>query len=51
MWPNGIALLGEAWPNVSRPLLSGIMGTAANVGILLFALLTINVRVVTGEDW
>ena len=51
MWPNGIALLGEAWPNVSRPLLSGIMGTAANVGILLFALLTINARVVTGEDW
>lgn len=50
MWPNGIALLSEAWPNVSRPLLAGVMGTAANVGILCFALLT-TARYVTPDDW
>lgn len=47
MWPNGIALLSEAWADVSRPLLAGIMGTAANVGILVFALITILGRGVT----
>jgi MFS transporter, SHS family, sialic acid transporter len=41
MWPNGIALIAEAWPNVSRPILAGVMGTSANVGILLFAILTL----------
>ncbi len=51
MWPNGIALLSEAWGNVSRPILAGIMGTAANVGILVFALVTVLRFEVTGEDW
>jgi MFS family permease len=50
MWPNGIALIAEAWPNVSRPILAGVMGTAANVGILCFAVVT-TFRYVTGEDW
>jgi MFS family permease len=50
MWPNGIALLSEAWPNVSRPILSGAMGTAANVGILIFALSTIKFSV-SAVDW
>jgi MFS family permease len=45
MWPNGIALIVEAWPNVSRPILAGIMGTSANVGILLFAILTLTFQV------
>lgn len=51
MWPNGIALLAEAWSGVSRPILSGIMGTAANVGILIFALITVLHKEVTLEDW
>lgn len=51
MWPNGIALLSEAWSSVSRPILSGIMGTAANVGILCFALLTVLKYQVSVEDW
>ena len=51
MWPNGIALLSEAWGKVSRPILSGIMGTAANVGILCFALVTVLKFQVTLEDW
>ena len=50
MWPNGIALLSEAWSNVGRPILAGVMGTAANVGILFFAIAT-TYRFVTAEDW
>ena len=50
MWPNGIALLSEAWPRVSRPILAGAMGTAANVGILFFALSTIKFTV-SADDW
>ena len=45
MWPNGIALIAEAWPNVSRPILAGIMGTSANIGILLFGVLTLSYHV------
>jgi len=33
MWPAGVALVSEAWPEVSRPTLAGLIGTAANVGI------------------
>ena len=50
MWPNGIALLSEAWPNISRPFLAGAIGTAANVGILCFALFTV-VQEVDQDDW
>lgn len=50
MWPNGIALVSEAWPNVSRPMIAGAIGTAANVGILLFSMLTA-VVFVTMDDW
>lgn len=50
MWPNGIALIAEAWPNVARPILAGVMGTAANVGILCFAIAT-TFRHVTSDDW
>jgi MFS transporter, SHS family, sialic acid transporter len=50
IWPNGVALLAEAWPDVSRPFLAGLIGTAANVGITLFAVLTIPWQV-TVDDW
>ena len=50
MWPNGIALVSEAWPNISRPFLAGAIGTAANVGILLFAILTC-VWFITADSW
>lgn len=50
MWPNGIALAAEAWSGVSRPLLSGIIGTAANVGIMLFSLLA-GQKQITPSDW
>ena len=51
MWPNGIALLSEAWASVSRPVVAGVMGTSANVGILVFALYTVLGHEVTGDDW
>lgn len=57
MWPAGVALVAEAWPDVSRPTLAGLIGTSANVGI---ALLSIVVRqignwnaqlVLTPDSW
>ncbi|MEZ6121576.1 MAG: MFS transporter [Planctomycetaceae bacterium] len=35
MWPAGVALVTEAWPDVSRPTLAGLIGMSANVGIAL----------------
>lgn len=35
VWPNAVALVAEAWPNASRPLLAGLLGAAANVGFVL----------------
>lgn len=37
-WPNTVALVAEAWPDVSRPFLAGLLGTAANVGQVLIGL-------------
>jgi SHS family sialic acid transporter-like MFS transporter len=37
MWPNGVSLASEAWSNVSRPLLAGLIGTSANLGFMLLA--------------
>src|SRR5690606_1876791 len=37
VWPNGIALVSECWPNASRPLVSGIMSAGLNFGILLLS--------------
>ena len=50
MWPNGVALVSEAWSNLSRPMAAGVIGTAANVGIFLMATLAANVKI-TPEDW
>ncbi|MCA9026248.1 MAG: MFS transporter [Planctomycetaceae bacterium] len=50
VWPNAIALLTEAWPDVSRPFLAGVLGTSVNVGILCFSILTMY-WYVTQEDW
>jgi MFS family permease len=33
MWPNGVALVAEAWSSLSRTASSGIIGAAANMGI------------------
>lgn len=49
-WPNAIALAGETCSDISKPLLAGIIGTAANVGLVLTGLLTCFVTV-TSDDW
>jgi MFS family permease len=38
MWPTGVALASEAWAGRNRGLVSGIIGTAANVGLSLMSL-------------
>ena len=40
MWPTGVSLASEAWSDVSRPMLAGLLGTAANVGIVLLSVIT-----------
>lgn len=36
-WPTAVALAGEAWPNAAKPKVAGVIGVAANLGILLVA--------------
>jgi hypothetical protein len=36
MWPTGVALAAEAWSDASRPMVAGVLGTAANVGLVIF---------------
>lgn len=50
MWPAGVSLASEAWSDVSRPTLAGLIGTAANVGIIAMSLLGYFVSI-TAEDW
>lgn len=50
MWPNGISLVSEAWPKLSRPALAGFIGAAANIGTMLFSILTCFVHV-TIDNW
>lgn len=33
-WPAAVALVSEAWPEASRPLLAGLLGAAANFGFV-----------------
>jgi MFS family permease len=37
-WPVAASLVAEAWPSASRPLAAGVLGAAANLGILLIAM-------------
>ena len=52
MWPNGVALVSEAWSGISRPVIAGAIGTAANIGIFLFATLAARPDfLITPEHW
>ena len=44
IWPNGVALVSEAWSDVSRPTLAGLIGAAANLGFVLLGLLGMWIR-------
>jgi len=50
MWPNGVALVAEAWSGMSRPMVAGVIGTSANVGILLLASVASKVAI-TPDNW
>lgn len=49
-WPNGVALVSETWSRLSKPAIAGIIGSAANVGILGMSALCGFVKV-TDESW
>jgi len=50
MWPNGVALVSEAWSGLSRPMVAGVIGTSANIGIFLFSTLATQVKI-TPDQW
>ncbi len=50
IWPNGVALATEAWAGVSRAMLSGLIGTAANVGFMLLSSVAMQWPI-TPESW
>lgn len=50
MWPNGVVLVSECWPNTSRPVVAGIMGAGVNFGILLLSQLA-RVFPITPDSW
>src|SRR6185369_7840132 len=50
VWPNGVALVAECWPNTSRPLVAGVLGAGINVGILGLSLLG-QVHPITADSW
>src|SRR3989304_5256793 len=50
MWPNGVALVAECWPNASRPTVSGVLGAGINVGILALSQL-VRVLPITPDAW
>lgn len=50
VWPNAVALVSEAWPNASRPLIAGVLGAAANVGMVLLGAIAYFFPV-ANDDW
>jgi MFS family permease len=50
MWPNGVVLVSECWPNTSRPVVAGIMGAGINAGILLLSQLA-RLWPITPDSW
>ena len=48
-WSLGVALVMECWPEQHRPLLSGAIGAAANVGYLLLGALGATFQVSRGS--
>jgi MFS family permease len=50
MWPNGVALVSEAWSNLSRPMIAGVIGTAANIGIFTMSTIATYFNI-THESW
>lgn len=49
-WPGAVALVSEAWPEASRPLLAGLLGAAANFGFVFLGALAYAFPV-THDNW
>lgn len=50
VWPNGVSLAAEALPGVSRPWISGLFGTTANLGLMLLAFVAY-VEPIKADHW
>lgn len=50
-WPGAVALVSEAWPDSSKPLLAGLLGAAANFGFVWLGAIAFWVAPVTAESW
>lgn len=50
MWPNGIALVSECWPNKSKAIVAGVMSAGLNFGILLLSQLA-RAFPITPDSW
>jgi MFS family permease len=50
MWPNGVVLVSECWPNTSRPVVAGVMGAGINFGVLLLSQIA-RVWTITPDSW
>jgi MFS family permease len=50
VWPNGVSLASEALPGASRPLVSGLFGATANLGLMLLAGLAY-LQPITAVNW
>jgi predicted MFS family arabinose efflux permease len=50
MWPNGVALVSECWPDASRPMVSGIMMAGLNAGILMLSQLA-RIWAISPDSW
>jgi MFS transporter, SHS family, sialic acid transporter len=50
MWPNGVALVAECWPNTSRPTVSGVLGAGINIGIVCLSILGSYYKI-TPDSW
>ncbi len=49
-WPNGVALVSEAFSTVARPVMASLIGMAGNIGIFAMGTLAANIAV-TPESW
>ena len=50
-WPGAVALVSEAWPASSKPLLAGLLGAAANFGFVWLGAIAYFVMPVTADTW
>ena len=40
-WPNGVALVSEAWSKIARPIMASLIGMAGNIGIFTWSTIMI----------